>query len=412
MTSAASDATQLVEWLKGPIGSDAFKRVAELHSKTPHDRSKVALGIKRALPDQPSRGLNFVLDIFFARLAMSELGSWTQAGFFLDQTRQQATHPDLAAWHSARFAGCENILEIGTGCGLDTRALARSAKQIITLEADAILAEFARYNFSLQDISNVEVRHCALEELKYSNTDFDGIWADPARRTSDGTRIKDPKRYSPSLGSIVDLAEKIIPRVCGIKLSASLDRSLLPAGWGAEWLGLRDECRELVAWRYAGSPDQTPPDCASLVDHKVSWSATSATANLINLNELGSAFLLEPHGALIRTQALEGFAAAHDFQLWDRSIAYMIATSKPPSSPWYSRFRVIEIHKFGDKLLQQRLRALGWGNRTEFKKRGFPLTPDEVRARMRLEDSDKFGTVVLTRRDQDHYVFLCERLNA
>ena len=178
---------------------------------------------------------------------MADLGVWTQSGFFLDQTRQQATSPKLASWHSKRFAGCNKILEIGTGTGFDTRALAQSARHVVTIEIDPLLAEFARYNLALQLIENVEVRNCDLAALDDGLLDFDGVWADPARRSKDGRRIKDPQHYSPSLAQVINIIERIDPTMAGIKLSASLDRSHLPSGWSGEWIGSEDECRELVA---------------------------------------------------------------------------------------------------------------------------------------------------------------------
>ena len=412
MTSAARDAVELVDWLSGPIGCDVFKLLEELHAKTPRDRSKVALSIKRAMAQQPAQLINVALDVFFARLKMEVLGAWTKAGFFLDQTRQQSSHPALAAWHSRKFNQCKNILEIGTGCGSDTAALARCCEHLTTLEIDPVLAEFARYNFALQSIANVEVLNCGLEGIESSIRRFDGIWADPARRTKDGSRIKDPQAYSPPFSQVVSLIEQIDPAISAIKLSASLDRSQLNANFKAEWIGLGDECLELVAWRANQNTAEPLNDCASLADHKVSWRVNQNKAPLIDSSLVAGAFLVEPHSALIRTQALQGFACEHDFLMWDESIAYMLAITQPLISPWYTSFRILEVHKYGDKLLQHRLRELGWGARTEFKKRGFPSTPEEVRARMQLEDCENFGTVVLTRRGHDHYFFLCERLHA
>jgi len=401
-----------IEWLKGSSGRDTFDQIAQLHSDSPNDRAKVALGLKRLLAHQPSEMLNLALDIFFARLKIAGFGEWTKSGFFLDQTRQQASHPDLAAWHSRRFEGCSRVLEIGTGCGFDTFALSRTAECVVSLEPNPLLAQFALHNLALQSIDNVEVRNCGLDQFASGVGAFDGIWADPARRSGDGARIKDPSRYSPALSDILNLFNQHNPRVAGVKLSASLDRSFIPAEWEAEWIGFGDECREMVGWRENGCADPRVTERASLADKKLTWIACAAHVEQIDLSKIASAYLIEPHSTLIRTQALQGFAARHGFLMWDSSIAYMFSLDHPAASPWYSTFRVLEAHKFGDKLLQERLDALRWGRRTEFKKRGFPSTPDQIRARLRLQESEQFGTVVLTRRDDQHYFFLCERQDA
>lgn len=410
MTNASFSAQQLVEWLVSQSGVDSFKRAAELYETWPQDPAKVSLSLKRSLPNYPVIALNYVLEVFFSRLALKNHAAWAQSGLFINQTRQQASHPLLADWHANRFSNSKTLLEVGTGCGFDTIAMSRKAGKVISLESDELIAEFARYNFALLGISNIEVINTSLKNYADSNNQFDSIWADPARRTKNGERIKNPQHYSPSWSELCSLIERLNPQVAGVKLSASLDRSHLRPEMFAEWIGVADECRELIAWHLSTSKSEH--DCASLVDEKVSWSVYNGCAAQIEIEQTSGKFLVEPHGALIRTQALEGFASQNGLLMWDRSIAYMFSLTKPPASPWYRSFKVLEAHEYNERKLQQRLHELNWGSRTEFKKRGFPLTPDQVRSKMKLAPSEAFGCVVLTRREEQHFMFLCERSDA
>ncbi len=97
---------------------------------------------------------------------------------------------------------------------------------------------------------------------------------------------------------------------------------------------------------------------------------------------------------MIRAGLVSTLARRLGAHLIDPEIAYL-SGSEPAGGPFATSYPVEEVLPFNLKLLRRRLRALGVGV-VEIKKRGSPLTPEELRPRLRL-DGDGRRTVILTR---------------
>jgi hypothetical protein len=306
-------------------------------------------------------------------------------------------------------------LEICTGAGFDTAALAKNALRVTTIEANERLAAMARHNLSLQGITNVEVL-CGLAEdicARLNLTIFDGLWSDPSRRTSSGQRIYAPEDYAPALGWLQRLA---IRGTKGIKIAPAVNCEAhhLSGGWQREWVGYDDECREQVLWQ--GIDDFRDGTATLLLSTGtvLRWDPPSHSYDpkVWNGDEtvLSGQFLLEPHGALIRTGHLATYFTEQDCMMLDEQIAYGIAAQKPPQSPWYQTFEILEALPFHYARLRERLQAYSWGNRLEIKKRGFPETPEEIRKKLKLPASNEEGVLICTRKDQQHWALLAKRV--
>ncbi len=355
------------------------------------------------------------LEITLCREKAAPFGEWTQHGFFTRQSLEQATAPHIAQHHAKRFKGCRHVLEICTGAGFDTAALAHNAAWVTTIEANERLAAMARHNLSLQGITNVEVV-CGLAENVMAGLalhEFDGLWSDPSRRTTTGARIHSPDDYAPSLQWLQRLN---VRGVRGIKIAPAVNCEAHHLGnsWLREWIGYEDECREQVLWSgLEGFSDNT----ATLVyanGEIEQWrpQEQSVIPNLWNGDEtlLAGMFVLEPHPALIRTGHLAEFAAEHGFMLLDGQIAYLISPTLPPKSAWYETFAILEAMPFHYARLKERLQSRLWGNRLEIKKRGFPETPEEIRKKLKLAPSPQEGVLICTRKQERHWAILAQRL--
>ena len=123
-----------------------------------------------------------------------------------------------------------------------------------------------------------------------------------------------------------------------------------------------------------------------------------------------SEYLLEPDSAIIRAGLVAQICTAVNGWLLDERIAYICCSTIPDASPLYSRFAVRDTLPFSIKSLRAELRRRGIG-RVEIKKRGIAMTPEEVRAQLRLDTSlPHFATVLLTRVGSQPVAVIADRL--
>ncbi len=287
------------------------------------------------------------------------------------------------------------MLEIGTGTGSDTAALARTAQKVTTIEQDPIRAALAIHNIQLQGLSNVEVLRGTVEEIiaTLPLSEFDGLFADPARRTKEGVRIKDASLYSPSLESLLNLN---INGVCAIKVSPGLFLDTVPSGWRRQFLGYEDQCLEQTLWKDVQIDDSS----VMLVDSGEHWSpGRSDTTGIIYPKQLHK-YLYEAHGAINRSLHLSQFFSERSICRLDNDVTYGTSDQRIAISSLLTRYTVVESFPYSKKVLQRALASLKWTARTEFKKRAFSEDIEKIRQSMDLpkhHHTGLFGTVFLFR---------------
>jgi tRNA G46 methylase TrmB len=407
--------TPLQYWLSSE-GVQLLASAKELLTTHHNDTLRAGNALRKQFPNTSPNLAAQALDLTLLREKAASFGVWTQHGFFTRQSLEQATTPVIALHHAQRFAGCKHVVEICTGAGFDTAALAQcvgySGGRVTTIEANAELAAMAQQNLAAQNIHNVEVV-CGLAEDILQTLDtrhFDGLWCDPSRRDERGRRIANPNDYAPSLEWLQRLSERLNGSgVAGIKISPAANLEY-DADWQREWIGYGNECREQTLWRRVQLVDGS----ASLPDVALQWSPPTQRINAHVWNKplqiLEGQYLVEPHGCLIRGGYLSDFFAERNILLLDEHIAYGTALHEPTKSAWYQTFRIVETFDFHRARLRERVAARGWGNSVEIKKRGFPETPDEIRKWLKLPSSKNTGTLIITRVGVGHLVMLAERM--
>lgn len=373
------------------------------------DAAAAAITLRRHTDgDVKPATLSEALEISAARAKANSLELAIDGWLLSKQSLEQSTHPTIAARHAQRFRGTGNLLEICSGAGFDTAALAREADSVTGIEADPMLATFARHNLTIAGITNATIEAGRAEDLcrKMDFTQFDGLWADPSRRDAHGRRIMNPAHYKPSLPFLMNLN---VAGVRGIKVSPALSMASLPGGWSREWIGFGRECREQVLWYGTDLPSH----CVNLVDCGASWSTAADAASTDSptlTSPTEAAYLVEPHPALIASGMVRTFFREAGIAMLDRELLVGAAPSKPPRSPFYSVFQQISHFPYSLKQLRVELEELNWGKRTEIKKRFVDDDPDRVRAKLKLPVSDNFGVVYLVGIHRKKVAFLAERI--
>ncbi|MCX6140830.1 MAG: hypothetical protein NTX15_08390 [Candidatus Kapabacteria bacterium] len=344
--------------------------------------------LRRSLGSAEMVPVPLLIDLALGTLRAERLGKRERGWLFTERMAEQCTHPVIASHHAQAFIGCNHVLEICTGAGIDTAALSRTVPYVTTLESDSTIVEVTRGNLRRSEIRNVTVVASAWPVEALTDLEaFDGVWADPSRRTERG-RKRSGTDYQPPLASIPHA------NVVGIKVGPG--DSIEPSGFVSEYIGFGKECRERVLWKSEHMTVHT----VSLIDKKVSWSRSSEVSPLIVPT---AAYLIEPHNAIIASGDVGTFFAEIGAGVFDAMIAYGALNEEPPASPWYKRYKVAKIDQgVSVRRIQESIRELGWGSTTIFKKRGWENDPEDLRRALSFASGGPPGVVIVMRVGNGH----------
>jgi len=337
--------------------------------------------------------------------AVSKFGEFAGGMLFTPAGLEQATRLAVGAQHAARFrsAGIRRVMDITAGIGADAMVLAGVGLDVVAVELDEATASVATVN--LRYFPEVEVRHG--DGLAQDMTGIDGVWADPARRTSSGARRHDPSAYEPSLDAVLALRKQV--GAMGIKVGPGMPHSAIPVDAEAQWVSFGGDVVELTLW--FGSVAPTGPGRSALLltpDGTHVITADSDAAEPPPVGPVG-AYLYEPDGAVIRAGLVSTIAAQVRGRLVDPTIAYVTSDEYVPT-PAATAYRVDDQLPFGLKSLRSYLRQRDIGSLT-IKKRGTAVVPEELRKRLDLRGG-KAATIVLTRVAGKQSVLVVEPINA
>lgn len=289
---------------------------------------------------------------------------------------EQAT-PELVARHKARrFAGA-GVLDLCSGIGGDTIALAGQAVAVLAVDRDPAMAHRALWNAAAYDVADRVLTLTARAETMAVPEGF-RVHVDPDRRAGTATRARRLDDYCPDRTFLLGLTERT--RGGAFKLSPASDfATALPADrFEFEVVSLRGECKETTAWfgDLAGCRRRatTLPSEATWTDADGPWLAPAACSEV-------RSYVFEPDPALGRSDLLDGFARVHGLTRVAADLDLLTA-DVPVVSPWLTGFAVQSELPADLKRLRRWVAEQGIGPLT-IKVRGLDLTPESLRARLR-----------------------------
>jgi len=405
------------------------------------ESAKLVAAVVKGLPATLLPFKNTIVDIVIGTVRADKLGKGLR-GFCYTQTAvEQSTSVGIAQYHASHFAGANCVLEICSGAGVDTQALARVAGRVVAFESDLVLSALLRGNLARNGVENVEVRSEAWTpqiDLGVEISETDAIWADPSRRSVRG-RARTVHEYSPALSEIIQWVESktsFSPRSnirrCGIKIGP-VDDFEPNENWKQEFIGYGGECKEKILWYGV----EKAPRSVHIVDKgltlkqfaipipiPITNTSTNASTNASTTsfeNQVGNLvgvrmvepgdFIVEPHSALIASGLLNQYYSSHGVSVMDAKIAYGLTTNPTNVLDWCAAFKVILVDKgIGEKPIRKRVAELNWNNRTEIKKRGIQIDPDVLHRSITFCNSNSAGVIILTRIGDKRYVIYATRV--
>lgn len=394
-----------------PVFQEVLSQIAEVHTADPTlDSAALVLRLKKIAPTVDREILTLAIDTYFSRIQATEkLGSWAQNGFFSSELLEQASRHSISSYRAQLFRGLSHVLEIGTGTGSDTAAIARIAERVTSIEVDPIRAELARENLRIQGINNATILVGDVTEVlaTLEMHAFDGFFADPARRTRDGMRVRQGSDYSPALEFLLDCSIGIVR---AIKVSPGLFFDPPSPAWRRQFVGVGEECLEQTLIFGADVPDSS----VYLADRQAGWAPPSLPPEFPPEPSILAGYISEAHALINRSQHLASFFAERGIAQLAPNIAYGVSVEAPSRDIFVDSFRIIDSVPFTPSNLKRKLKTLGWTNRTELKKRALTVDLDDLRTSLRLPPhthNAPFGTVFLFTMHGMRQAIITERLS-
>jgi SAM-dependent methyltransferase len=328
--------------------------------------------------------------------AAAKFGPRAAGMFFTEDGLQQASSPAVSAYR-ARTLREGRTLDVCCGIGTDSLELARAGHTVTGLDLDPVRIAIARHNVAVTGLDCADFQ--VADVCDGIPPGFDAIFYDPARRDASGRRIYDVERYIPPLS----LARSWQAAEIVVKLSPGVDLAQLSSYGGVvEFVSVDGELKEALLW--LNGADHARLRATLLHDGEAHHWQNGNDDTAVDLSEPRD-WLIEPDPALIRAGLVGAAARQYDGCLLDETIAYFTAGDRPVS-PWLRSWRVLDWMPFHLKKLRAYLRQRGIG-RVSVKKRGSPLTPEELISRLKLK-GDGSCTLVLTRCQGRPIVVICD----
>ncbi|MHB9026994.1 MAG: THUMP-like domain-containing protein [Armatimonadota bacterium] len=363
--------------------------------------------LKRYRAEYPAELVSAGVEL--TRLREKGMGKFSRAAemFFTPDGLQMASSEPVARHTAGRFAGLPLVLDLCCGIGADTLALAEASRCVVAVDRDPLALEMARANaraLGLEGCShfvNADVVEFAIRAPLLLGAPA-AVFIDPSRREARAAARR-PEAYSPPISWCLSLLQ-LAPRVA-IKTSPALDFEHALTGTAAEVevISLHGECKEAMLWL---GDFRTCARRATLLPSGVSLTEEGPSSDA--LGDIG-AWIYEPDPAIIRAGLLRRLAGELGLRRIDAEIAYLSGDSEI-ASPFVTGYQVQEVIPWGLKRMNEALAARKI-SRVTIKKRGFPLTPDELQKKLKLTGKGKGvdATLICTRAQGKPVVIIAER---
>ena len=152
----------------------------------------------------------------------------------------------------------ECVLDLTCGLGVDSLALSKRFKRVVTLERNEGVAAVARENFRRLGATNIEVICSSAEEYVANCAEhFDWCFSDPDRRGAKGEKLVRLEECSPNVVAMMPTLKRLADKIC-IKCSPLFDVDEAFRLFGecsVECVSLGGEAKEVNIY-IDGSPSQ------------------------------------------------------------------------------------------------------------------------------------------------------------
>jgi hypothetical protein len=273
---------------------------------------------------------------------------------------------------------------------------------VLAVDIDPLHVRMAQENAAAYGVAD-RVRAVCADVRDVGLSGADAVFIDPARRRG-GRRMR-PGESEPPLPWCLALAGRA--GAVGIKAAPGLAREQVPPGWELEFIAVRRDLKEAVAWSPALA---TAARRATILpgEHTLArpLGPPGEAGQVVPVRAPGE-FLCDPSPAVTRAGLVEELARELGAWKIDEQIAFLSSDS-PLRTPFGRGLRVIDSGPWNQKRLPGKLRELDIGA-VDIRRRGLPGDTGQLLRRLKLTGSRR-ATVVMTRAGDRPWGLICVAL--
>lgn len=359
-----------------------------------------------------------VIQIEAHRRIREKLPAWYAARdrlVFPSRTAVEQCSSEPTARYKQRLVGDDVrcLCDLTGGLGVDTAHFAACVPHVIYVERDRTLFEAAMRNFVSLGIGNVEGVNASAEEALEGLSAVDVCYIDPSRRGAGDRRLFALADCEPNLERLLLALLSKAPTVIA-KLSPMLDLqhtlTRLPGTSEIHVLSVRNECKELL---FVVRRDHTAPPqihCINLTadgkEQAFRFTPDEERTAPLRLASSVAQYLYEPNASILKAGAFRLTTVRMGIDKLHVDSHLYTSDSMVVDFPGRC-FRVEEVMPFGRALCRTIARTVP---RANLAVRGFPLTADALRRRLKVADGGNVYLFATTLSDGRRILVRCVQI--
>ncbi|KRT14058.1 hypothetical protein ASU31_21280 [Pedobacter ginsenosidimutans] len=241
-----------------------------------------------------------------------KLPTWfnTQDIYYPPLLSIEQTSSEITAKYKSKLAKGNTLIDITGGFGIDSYYFSKNVKAVTHCEINLELSVIARHNAQALHATNIEFKaEDGIAYIMASDTSFDTIYVDPARRAEKGKvfMLKDcTPDITSNLDALLEKSSRIIVKTAPL-LDISAGLSELKHVSEIHIVSVKNECKELL-WiidkGYNGDAKIIAVTLNKEIEKDFSFYRSASNASIQFIDGLNTGdYLYEPDAALLKSGA-------------------------------------------------------------------------------------------------------------
>jgi 16S rRNA G966 N2-methylase RsmD len=342
------------------------------------------------------------------RKTKTKLPTWHQtrgvvypASVNLEQSSSELTASFKASILKAHTINANVLVDLTGGFGVDSYAFSQVFRRVIHVEPDETLSAIARHNHNALRRTNIEhVAKSAEEYLSSSTSITDAFYIDPSRRNELRQKVFMLKDTVPDvtalLPQLLGNAELVLIKTSPLLDLLQMQRQLTHLQ-SLYVIAVNNECKELLAVCRRGFRGEPSIHAINLTQVEESFTFTfSEEQHTVSVFSAPKKFLYEPNAAILKAGAFKSVGEKFHLSKLHVNTHFYTAESCIMDFPG----RIFEVHATIKSDPKEVSKFFSQGKANVIT-RNYPLTPDELKRKLKLGDGGEgfvIGTTSLTQK--------------